>query len=530
MPEPLKKFSGIFISYRREDTAGHAGRVFDRLSSHFGDDSVFMDIDHLQPGEDFVQVIEDAVGSCGVLIAIIGRQWLSSPGNDSRRLDNPLDFVRLEISAALNRNIRVIPILVQGASMPNPQDLPEDLSRLTRRHALELSDLRWRHDIDRLTGAIEKALVEHQEVVRKEEEQAAQRKTAQQENERRRREAEAQRIREEETKRKAAQQKDESQRREAEAQRILDVAAAPRDPVVSTRTGTGTLPSPPPQPTSNRKFLIIGSALVLFVIAVALVWLIWSSTQQDKPARATLHEPDIAKAEMNNKVKPPDHMVYVPGGEFLMGRDQKDGGDEYEWPAHAKIVRPFFIDVYEVTREEYKKCVDTGNCTRPQGWTNGRYPEGTGRQPVTGVDWYAASAYAKWAKKRLPTEEEWEFAARGTDGRLYPWGGNQWRKGLANADNVSKQMWNVEECKDKSPYDAFGMIGNAWEWTNSNLEAYPGGKLPSGLKLTGEEKVIRGGRYLTPAKEATTTFRGFVQVQGDRYDETGFRCVLDINP
>src|SRR6185295_12970787 len=112
-PPPAKQFSGIFVSYRREDTSGHAGWLADLLGDHFGKDQIFMDIDNIQPGEDFVHVIEKAVGSCEILIAMIGRHWLSRAGEPTRLLDNPNDFVRLEIAAALNRDIRVIPVLVQ---------------------------------------------------------------------------------------------------------------------------------------------------------------------------------------------------------------------------------------------------------------------------------------------------------------------------------------------------------------------------------------------------------------------------------
>lgn len=164
MPQaPAKRFSGIFVCYRRDDSAGHAGRLYDRLSAHFGDSQVFMDLTYIEPGEDFVQVIENAVGSCEILIAIIGRHWLSTSDGSSRRLDSPNDFVRLEIVAALNRDIRVIPVLVHGATMPKPDALPEDLARFTRRNAIELSDLRWQSDVDRLIGVMERVLAKRQE-------------------------------------------------------------------------------------------------------------------------------------------------------------------------------------------------------------------------------------------------------------------------------------------------------------------------------------------------------------------------------
>jgi len=151
--------SRIFISYRRDDSAGYAGRLYDRLSERFGQGQIFMDIDTIEPGLDFVEVIEKAVGSCGVLIALIGRQWLTiTDATGHRRLDNPEDFVRLEIATALDRNIRVIPVLVRGATMPRSTDLPDALKKLARRNALEISDTRFHYDVDRLIETLEKVL------------------------------------------------------------------------------------------------------------------------------------------------------------------------------------------------------------------------------------------------------------------------------------------------------------------------------------------------------------------------------------
>lgn len=156
MQPSTQQFSGIFVSYRRDDAAGHAGRLADRLVEHFGRKRIFVDIDTIEPGEDFVTVIENAVSSCEILIAVMGQKWLSAGGTG--RLDNPNDFVRLEIATALRRDIRVIPVLVQRASMPKPQDLPEDLIKLTRRNAIELTDSRWQTDVDQLINVMEKVL------------------------------------------------------------------------------------------------------------------------------------------------------------------------------------------------------------------------------------------------------------------------------------------------------------------------------------------------------------------------------------
>src|ERR1700756_1671464 len=156
--------AGIFISYRREDTAGHAGRLFDRLTPHFGKGRVFMDVSDIEPGVDFVDAIDKAVGSCEILIVVIGREWLTcrEPGGQ-RRLENPNDFIRLEAATALKRNIRVIPVLVQGAQMPKSAELPADLEKLSRRQGIEISDTRWDSDTGQLIKALETALAQETE-------------------------------------------------------------------------------------------------------------------------------------------------------------------------------------------------------------------------------------------------------------------------------------------------------------------------------------------------------------------------------
>jgi hypothetical protein len=151
----------IFISYRREGTAYPAGWLDDRLADHYGGGQVFKDVDSIQLGDDFVEVITRAVGSCDVLLALIGDGWLTATDEHGRRrLDDPDDFVRLEIEAALARNIRVIPILVDGARMPRAEELPDSMAKLVRRQALELSPARFDFDTGRLLKVLGGALAE----------------------------------------------------------------------------------------------------------------------------------------------------------------------------------------------------------------------------------------------------------------------------------------------------------------------------------------------------------------------------------
>jgi ABC-type amino acid transport substrate-binding protein len=164
MAEPATAALGrIFISYRREETAFAAGWLFDRLADRFGKGQIFKDVDNIEPGDDFVDVITAAVGSCDVLLALIGPEWLTITDDQGRRrLDSAGDFVRLEIEAALSRKVLVIPILVDGATMPGADQLPPSLAMLSRRHALELSPSQFDFDTSRLLKVLVRTLAEVQ--------------------------------------------------------------------------------------------------------------------------------------------------------------------------------------------------------------------------------------------------------------------------------------------------------------------------------------------------------------------------------
>jgi len=145
----------IFISYRREDAEGQAGRLFNDLARYFGEDSVFMDVAGIEPGRDFRRVIDEHVASCGVLLAMIGKTWIDATDESGRRrLEDPMDFVRLETASALKRDIPVVPVLVHGARMPRAEQLPEDLAELAYRNGVELTHARWDSDVQVLIKAL----------------------------------------------------------------------------------------------------------------------------------------------------------------------------------------------------------------------------------------------------------------------------------------------------------------------------------------------------------------------------------------
>ena len=164
-------------------------------------------------------------------------------------------------------------------------------------------------------------------------------------------------------------------------------------------------------------------------------------------------------------------MVLVPAGEFIMGSSESDSwADEDELPQRVVHLPAFLIDQLEVSNIEYKKFIDATSWQPPPSWKDRLYPDGTDFIPVTEVTWWDATAYARWAGKRLPTEAEWEKAARGTDGRRFPWG-DKFSREAANNDKNLLPVGSMP--KGASPCEAVDMAGNVAEWTASIYAPYP---------------------------------------------------------
>jgi formylglycine-generating enzyme required for sulfatase activity len=395
--------SRIFISYRRDDSAGYAIALFKQLSEHFGAEQIFMDIDTIEPGLDFVEVIEEAVGSCDALVALIGRQWLTitdEAGN--RRLDDPYDFVRLEIATALDRNIRVIPALVRGAPMPRTEELPAPLKMLARRNALELSDQRFDHDVGRLIAVLEKVL--------------------------------------------------------------------------------GAVKEAPPQPAP-------------------------AATQQVEP---TFTLPIL-------------EWIDIPAGWVTF-----EGKEHY--------VEFFRIGKYPVTHVQFQAFIDAPDGFRSDVWWQGlakRQAE-PGEQawpvdnnPRENVSWYDAVAFSRWLSDKtglaisLPTEQQWQRAAQGDDGRVYPWG-NVFD---SNRCNTQESGINCTTPVDEyptgaSPFGVMDMAGNVWEWCLN--EHYDN---PENTGLAGDAaRVQRGGSWLFFQNDARCDYRDGNSPDFRSYN-VGFRVV-----
>lgn len=270
--------------------------------------------------------------------------------------------------------------------------------------------------------------------------------------------------------------------------------------------------------------LMLGGGVVLLAIIAGILIASRQSAPVAEPGNSGKIEevpkgPDPKPAAIPT---PPEGMVYVPGATFTMGSDR---GDELSRPGHAVSVKPFFMDRTEVTNAQYQQFIDAKAYSPPPFWRNGHFPAGKGDLPVVNVNWYDASAYAQWAGKRLPTESEWELAARGTDERLYPWG-NQWQPDIAvtKESHLKGPLVVGNRLAGASPCGALDMCGNVIEWIADDFTLYPSSpaKPPEG-----DNKVLRGGGFKTPHDLAYVTYRGYNK---PLYREAliGFRCASDI--
>ena len=399
--------SKILISYRREDSADVTGRIYDRLIQVFPQ-SVFRDVDSIPLGVDFRTYLDEQVAKCNVFLAVIGRDWMKAKGRKGKsRLEDPGDFVRIEIESALKRQIPVIPVLVQGAKIPETQRLPASIQELSYRNGIVVRpDPDFHKDMDRLIAHL-------------------------------------------------------------------------KQPVRG-------LSKPQAEPTAQLKSVPNDQQLVVSITPV--------------------------------------DMVKVPKGPFLYG-DEK---------ARVVIDHDYWIDKFPVTNAKYRAFIEAGgygeqqywsddgwqwktkaNITSPEFWNDPKWNKPD--HPVVGVSYYEAEAYAKWICKRLPTEQEWEKAARGEDGRQYPWGEefdktrcNSSESGLRHTTPVTQYLNGM------SPYGCYDMAGNVWEWCDDWIDKKKAGRL-----------VIRGGSWTNAQKTLRTVSWGRGAVDY-RYKYVGFRLVQDI--
>ena len=222
-------------------------------------------------------------------------------------------------------------------------------------------------------------------------------------------------------------------------------------------------------------------------------------------------------------------MVLIPAGEFMMGEDffKKNAG-----PRHSVHLEGYSIDQYDVTNAHYKRFIDATGRMPPPHWSQNQYPPGKANHPVTFVGWFDADAYCKWDGKRLPTEAEWEKAARGIDGRMFPWGGKLEPKHANVPPEGIKDTTPVNAFPEgRSPYGLYDMSGNVFQWTADWFLPYPGNSVPHpnyGEKL----KVLRGGSFFDCSYyKCGLSFQTFNRIALSPATKTisaGFRCAKSM--
>jgi formylglycine-generating enzyme required for sulfatase activity len=451
----------IFISYRRAAAAGQAGRLYDRLRGAFGERNVFMDVDNIPAGETFESFILSQIERCDVFLVVLSQGTLD-------RVHSPTDWVRREVAYALTQpHVRVIPILVDGFPMPDPDSLPDDMRGLTGLNGELLI-----HTLFEETSA---------RIIRR------------------------------------------------------------------IRAVTGTVPKRKAAPP--RWLIAAGILTTLLVVGVVVALLLAGGRPPTAPPHTPLPPlaevtPDPRQAVIRNAdwtpyVRPYDgvEIALVPAGCFEMGSLE---GLENETPVTERCFdTPFWIDRYEVTNAQYRRCVEARVCAPPSNRAYYDNPE-FADHPVVYVDWFQAGVYAAWRGGALPTEAQWEYAARGPDSAAYPWGG-MFDGTLLNFCDVNCTFdWRDPDANDAhmltapvGSYDsgeswvgALDMSGNVWEWTTTRFETYPytpddGREIQD---TSNRPRVLRGGSWFSSANGARAAFR-LRDTPFNRLDSAGFRVV-----
>ncbi|MBX9636898.1 SUMF1/EgtB/PvdO family nonheme iron enzyme [Nitrosomonas sp.] len=425
--------SKIFINYRRKDSSPYAGRLYDRLAAHFGHDHVFMDIDQIEPGEVFDQVIQEKLAAVQVAVVLIGEHWLDiADANGQRRLDHLDNWVQLEIAALLERNIHVIPVLVGGAAMPKPAQLPVCLVPLTKHQGLEITDHRFHTDVDKLIKALEK---------------------------------------------------------------IMEVPTPlqSESPKIPEKSGKPGFPG----------FAAIAGVVGIVLAAGIYFGLISPQPTAEQSQQATPDPINQLVTEQSNVSAIEPEMVRIPPGKFLMGSADYDD----EKPQHeVAIAYAFEISKYEVTFDEYDAFAKATNRKLPDdyGW-------GRGKRPVINVSFDDAQAYLQWLSDktgkqyRLPSEAEWEYAARAGTQTVY-WWGNDIGENNANCSGCGSQWDSKKQTAPVGSFkpNAFGLYdtaGNVWEWTqdcgHENYQNAPnnGSAWTDANGGVCNRRVVRGGSW-----------------------------------
>ena len=513
--------AGIFINYRRDDAPGVAGRLGDRLAKSFSRRAIFMDVDAMRPGFDFVKQLEEQVSKCDVLLAIIGPNWSKATDEKGqRRLDSDRDYVRIEIASALKREIPVIPVLVNGAAMPAEDDLPGDLKPLVNRHALELRHTRFDGDSAAIIDGLSRVLPQR-----------------------------------------------------TKWPLIAGGAGLAAAIVVGGiflwPMFSGSNPKPPAGDDTRKQVLETRpsaegakSLAVKTPVEKAASDVIPASAP---PVAAPGAKPNPATAIAASAPAPADVgqggqvfrdcancpvMVAIPAGSGLIGSPAAESGHESsEEPRRSiRFARPFAVSRDSISFAEWDSCVAEGGCDNfipgDMGW-------GRGPQPLVLVSWNDAKAYVAWLSKktnqtyRLLSESEWEYSARACRsaacGDWTFWFGDVINPDLANYDWRYSYAGGRKAQTPRKPqptntfgpnsFGLFNMAGNVAQWVedcwNSNLRDLPG---DGSARISGDcsAHVIRGGSWNDDPVNLRSAARKY-DVVSAREPNIGFRVARELS-
>ncbi len=498
----------IFISYRREDSQYQADRLHAVLTGHVADpkQDIFIDIDNIPPGVNFVQHLDSKVGQCDALLAIIGSGWLNAknPETGARRLDDPKDFVRIEIAAALKMGIPVVPVLLDGVAVPAARDLPEDLQELSVRNGVDLRRISFESDAERLIHGLGLMTAPPKAIV-------------------------------------------------------ADPRVAPTQPAPSRRR------NPVPIDIAVGFILAVGASVWMIdpfawrqggqTTSAYMEGAPSAITQSTDAAIGPSHPaealPDPSSAPLFIPPSTPraagetfrdcsgcPAMVVIPAGSFMMGSpSSEEGRENSEGPQRRVSVSAFAAGKYEVTWAEWDRCAATGGCAEHDDDGYGK-----GSRPVTRVSWDDAQEYTRWVSGqsgmtyRLLSESEWEYAARAGTTTTYWWGetanrifANYGKDVCCGGFDFGEDQWINTSPAGSFAANAFGLHdlhGNVWEFVEDCFgNDYSAGQPTDGSAFTKSscyDRVARGGSYNDDPPKLRTAYRSAWPQQLDARN-AGFR-------
>ncbi len=533
--------SKILISYRREDSADATGRIYDRRVQQFGRTAVFKDVDSIPLGINFRKHLDEQVGKCDVFLAVIGPDWMGiKAGEGKSRLDDPRDFVRIEIESALQRQIPVIPVLVRGATIPDPERLPSSLQELSDRNGIVVRhDPDFHRDMDRL---IEHLRVQIEEKLEQVPFPDAHHKTSDVSARTKETHSEVKPLGQERIDAAVPPSKANSPQRRVEQ--------VEEEPFASTPASQKTTDQ-----SQSYLFGVIGLIVVIGGVAAFLFLQPKSSpvysppvveTKEERPAQVTPPpvpprpaDPTVVPRKQEQPVEkrvaasqpsiPNPEMIQISPGSFRMG-----GTGKGETPIHnVQFSEPFAIARYETTFDQYDAFAQAAGRPLPKddGW-------GRGARPVINVTWDDAKAYTQWLSQqsgkryRLPTEAEWEYAAR-SGGQDQKWAGTSGEGQLRDYAVYDAGRTEPVGSKKANGLGLYDMSGNVWEWVEDCWhEDYNSAPADGSAWLEANggncgRRMLRGGSWNNVPDYLRVSHR-IRYTTGSRYFHIGFRLVQDI--